>query len=292
MPDRGRGVRRTRVRAVRRPGARAALYDARPRARRSPHCCTTRARDVRCNAGTLWFDFNPVGMVRDASDARLAEGVAEQLLPRLLALRRSMEGVAASDWTEARDPSQRREAACYQVCAAVLVAGIGAWLWSHGTGLPRPLTFHNVETKALGVTLALTALAAGVVWFLLDRSSRLHLVLFEVVLSFAPGLWRRARPRSSTTSAPTRPRPRCTRSGWSTATACGPAAALAATSWSTGGPTTASSGRSRSPAGSIGSSGRANASRWTCAPAGLGIRGCDRCAKASAVATRSYDRQN
>jgi hypothetical protein len=163
-----------------RPGARESVGDL---------LRDTRVRELRCNAGTLWITANPSGMAKTRSDVQLAENLAEQHLPRLLALRKLLQQAASADRTQTRDPRQRIETACYVGCVAVLIAGVFAWLWSQGTGLPRPLAFGNVETKTLGVTLALTAIAAAVVWWLLDRSSRLHLVLLELVLSFAPGTW-------------------------------------------------------------------------------------------------------
>lgn len=151
------------------------------------------ADEIRCSNGALWIAVEPPktdGDPEDTDDVELATIVARRHLDALATLQSRIAGAQATQWDPSRDPAMRIERAFYLAFAATLIVGGILFFWTErSTGFPRVLTTDAADLKALAGALVATGLLGGLSWYLLDRTARVHLVMLELVLSFAPGAW-------------------------------------------------------------------------------------------------------
>lgn len=119
--------------------------------------------------------------------AVIGQVVARKVWPTLVKIRERIAAIQARPWAHERDPALGRQFIIISTTTVMGFAGIAAWLWGEGVGLPRQLTFGSIESHA-----TMTSAGIGVVLLLLvglRRTSRVHLVLLEIVLVGLPGAW-------------------------------------------------------------------------------------------------------
>ncbi|MFO0447748.1 MAG: hypothetical protein ACK52I_03480 [Pseudomonadota bacterium] len=152
-----------------------------------------RVTHVRCNRGRLWLELDATGIVAGGAPSDWLDAVAARHAPALATLQTCLHELPTGEALRAREPFARRETACYAACALVALAGIIAFVFSLGLGLPRPLALDAAERLAGSMTVVAALGLLGTAYALLAGSARTHLVLIEIVLTALPGVWLLAR---------------------------------------------------------------------------------------------------
>jgi hypothetical protein len=145
---------------------------------------------VRCNAGHVWVEFPAKALAdRGAEDHSIVHTLAHQFASKLEKLRARLVAIRAESWSHERDPYAARERFFY-IGAAVLVAlAIVMFFWSMGVGFPRSLLFDNAERLALNTVIGASVLFIAAALYMFRGTSRLHLVLLEILLTMTPAAW-------------------------------------------------------------------------------------------------------
>lgn len=144
---------------------------------------------VRCSSGSLWLEtkrgFSSGG---GSKDEHLAERVMHKALQHLLAIRDRLQKISSTAWDASRDRSVRAEIALYMVLQVIGVAGVIAFLFGGGSGENRQLLFTNTGLWTAGISLAIAAVVLACFVGIMRKSSRAHLLLFELVVLGIPGI--------------------------------------------------------------------------------------------------------
>jgi hypothetical protein len=143
---------------------------------------------IRCSAGCLWVETKAGLCGASKEDERIAEPVAHKAVQHLLAIRDRIQVIAATAWDTNRDHSVGAELALYVFLELLGIAGIVAFLFGGGSGENRQLLFSNTGSWAAGTTLVIAAVVLPLSVAVMRKSSRAHLMLFEVVLLGIPGV--------------------------------------------------------------------------------------------------------
>jgi hypothetical protein len=145
---------------------------------------------VRCNGGRLWIECPAKALSsKTLDDHTIVQLLGGEAALKLATVRERLSSIHANDWSGERDPYIARAWFFYAVSAAVGALAIVSFFWSARLGFPRSLLFDNAER------LAVTSAAIGVLTFIaaavlaLRGTSRLHLVLLEIVLTVSPAAW-------------------------------------------------------------------------------------------------------
>jgi hypothetical protein len=149
-----------------------------------------RGSSVRCNAGHVWVEFPARAVAnRNGDDLSIVQALATEFAATLETLRARLVAIRADGWRSERDPYAARERFFYITAALLVVLALVMFFWSMGLGFPRALLFDNAERLAVNTLAAGAAIfvAAAVYWF--RGTSRLHLVLLEILLTMAPAAW-------------------------------------------------------------------------------------------------------
>ena len=145
---------------------------------------------VRCNGGRLWIECPAKALssktVDDHTIVQLLGGAAAE---KLAALRDRLSAVHADSWSKERDPHVGRAWLFYAAVAAVGALAIILFFWSMALGLPRSLLFDNAERLAVIAAAIVVLIFITAAVLALRGTSRLHLVLLEIVLTMTPAAW-------------------------------------------------------------------------------------------------------
>ncbi len=148
------------------------------------------AAELHCTHGRLWISC-PVSQPDETerNDAQVVAEFTPQVLPKLLQLRDRVSAIAKEPWVHQHDPQWRRRQWIVGLCAALGVAGVLAYFWHGGAGLPHQMVFESIDRwsgwAAVGAVAMLLILLLG----LIRRSAYTHLILIEIVLVGVPGAW-------------------------------------------------------------------------------------------------------
>lgn len=144
---------------------------------------------IRCSAGCLWVETKPeLGAHSQGHPERIAERVVNRALKLLLAIKDRLQAITSTAWSPARDRSARAELVLYVLLEVLGLAGIVAFFFSGGSGENRQLLFTNTSLWTIGITLAIAAVGIPAFVALMRKSSRTHLLLFEIVVVGIPGV--------------------------------------------------------------------------------------------------------
>jgi len=145
---------------------------------------------VHCAGGRLWAEYRGKDFPdRTAPDIVIARQFGGEVAPVLAKLRDRLTAIRVEQWQDKRDPHVTREWIFYGASVALAAVAVLMFLWSMGMGFPRSMLFDNAERLALGVTgIGVLALLAAAV-LMLRGTSRLHLVLIEILITMAPAAW-------------------------------------------------------------------------------------------------------
>lgn len=109
-------------------------------------------------------------------------------MEHLLAIKDRVQTIASTAWDTTRDRSVRAELTLYMVLELLGIAGIVAFMFSGGGGENRQLLFINTGLWTAGMTLAIAAVVLPSFVAIMRKSSRAHLLLFELVVLGIPGV--------------------------------------------------------------------------------------------------------
>lgn len=144
---------------------------------------------VRCSAGCLWIETKPELGVQPQGDPELiAVRVVSRALKLLLAIKDRLQAITSTAWSPARDRSARAEVVLYVLLEVLGFAGIVAFFFSGGGGENRQLLFTNSSLWTIGITLVIAAVGVPAFVALMRKSSRTHLLLFEIAVVGIPGV--------------------------------------------------------------------------------------------------------
>lgn len=144
---------------------------------------------IRCSAGCLWVETKPgLGAPSQGDPERIALPVVNRALKLLLAIKDRLQAITSTAWSPARDRSARAELVLYVLLEVLGLAGIVAFFFSGGSGEHRQLLFTNTVLWTIGITLAIVAVVIPAFIAIMRKSSRTHLLLFEIVVVGIPGV--------------------------------------------------------------------------------------------------------
>jgi len=147
-------------------------------------------KSLHCADGTVWIVMTKFDDAwRELDDDYLALAVKQSVGTDLIEVRERLQEVRAAPWTSDRDPVAARQQVLLAVSFVIGVAGIAAFLWSLGSGLPIQIVYDAIERRSLVVTAIVAAIFLGVLVTMIGRTSRTHLVLLEIVFVALPGAW-------------------------------------------------------------------------------------------------------
>jgi hypothetical protein len=118
----------------------------------------------------------------------MAVSVANKAVKLLLAIRDRLQAITSTAWNPARDRSARIELVAYVLLEVMGVVAIGIFIFGGGSGENRQLLFTNTGLWTSGLTLAVAAVAIPAFVALMRKSSRAHLLLFELVVVGIPSV--------------------------------------------------------------------------------------------------------
>jgi len=145
---------------------------------------------IACARGRLWATLCRVDAAfRAKGDDEIADLLAATIRPDLALLRDRLGAIGLRPWSEDRDPVEQREHWLLMATSVIGIAGIAAFFWGEGVGLPRQLAFTAIESHATILTAIAGAVLFALLVSLIGRSSRTHLVLIEILLVALPGAW-------------------------------------------------------------------------------------------------------
>lgn len=142
---------------------------------------------IRCSGGCLWLatrGFN--GAKGDAE--RMAESVAHRAMKHLVAMRERIRAIKAVAWATRRDRSAIVEIALLVALELMGLVAIIAYFISGGSGENRQLIFTNTSLWTIAATFAVFLVLLPIYLAPMRRSSRSHLLLFEIVLIGVPAV--------------------------------------------------------------------------------------------------------
>lgn len=146
---------------------------------------------VHCDAGSIWVPLKPAaaGADRRLEDAAIAAALAPTVVPRLTVIRDAIAQRPLPFWSDAEDPTLRHQSMLLWATAILGGLGLLAWLFEGDGAVPRLLHTDRVDLvatfTALSSAIALLVGAAA----LLRHTSRMHIVVLEILLTALPGAW-------------------------------------------------------------------------------------------------------
>jgi hypothetical protein len=144
---------------------------------------------VRCSAGCLWVETQPgLGAQPQGDPELIAVRVVNRALKLLLAIKDRLQAITSTAWSPDRDRSARAELVLYVLLEVLGFAGIVAFFFSGGRGENRQLLYTNTSLWTIGITLAIVAVGIPAFVALMRKSSRTHLLLFEIAVLGIPGV--------------------------------------------------------------------------------------------------------
>jgi hypothetical protein len=148
------------------------------------------AKALRCNAGRLWIECPAKAAPnRSLNDHAIVQLLGDDVAPKLATMRDVLTPLRAESWTPERDPHVARERFFYVLAVALIIIALCSFIWSMGLGFPRSLLFDNAERLAVNTAVLGTVIFVAAAFFMLRGTSRLHLVLLEILLTMAPASW-------------------------------------------------------------------------------------------------------
>ncbi len=149
-----------------------------------------RVRAIRCHGGSLWVDLHRIGREQDeGTAAAVAAALLPAVGPGLEKVGERLVAIQARPWTTERDPAESRQQILLMASSVIGIAGIAAFLWMEGVGLPRQLLFDVINRNAAILAAMVGAIFLVVLATLIGRTARTHLVLLEMLLVTLPGSW-------------------------------------------------------------------------------------------------------
>ncbi len=126
---------------------------------------------------------------KGTADPEVGRMAARNALQFLLRIRERLASVPTGEWSHERDPGLTWQFAIVATTTTLGILSVGCFFWTQGIGEPRQLAFDRIETLA-----ALIGAGAGIVLMLMlmrlmSGTSRVHLVLLEILLVGIPGAW-------------------------------------------------------------------------------------------------------
>jgi hypothetical protein len=145
---------------------------------------------IHCSRGRLWVSLRRIEAgLRSRSDEEIGDLLASGIEPDLARLRERLAAAGSFSWTGSRDPAEEREHWLLLSTSVIGIAGILAFFWGEGIGLPRQLVYTAIESRATSLTVIVAATLLALLILFIGRSSRTHLVLIEILLVALPGAW-------------------------------------------------------------------------------------------------------
>jgi len=147
-------------------------------------------KSIECARGYVWVTLHKIAPgEKGRTDEEIAVPLAAGVRPNLATLRDRLRAIGSRPWTDDRDPALEREHWLLIATSVIGIAGIAAFFWGEGLGLPRQLVFAAIESHAMLLTLIAGAILLALLVSLIGRTSRTHLVLMEILLVALPGAW-------------------------------------------------------------------------------------------------------
>ncbi len=109
--------------------------------------------------------------------------------PGLAKVQERLAAIQSRPWTPERDPAESRQQILLMASSVIGIAGIVAFFWMEGVGLPRQLIVDVINRFAAILAMVVGAIFLLLLATLIGRTARTHLVLLEILLVTLPGAW-------------------------------------------------------------------------------------------------------
>lgn len=153
------------------------------------------AKRIDCESSRLWVTLGkPLddrGEDDEDDDARIAAHAASRVLEPLIRCRERLASLTLEAWSDENDPATQHARLLNGVMFALAVAGLAAFFLGEfkGSSVPRMLVWDRTEICAWVAALVSGGMIISAAVYLLRGSSRLHLIVMEVLVSAMPGTW-------------------------------------------------------------------------------------------------------
>jgi hypothetical protein len=144
---------------------------------------------VQCLRGKLLVEMDNRGFDYSQSNQDVARVASGLVLQTLLKIRTRIKASGAQIWSSDRDPRERLETFLLTLTSILGMAGVVAFFYGLGEGMPRQIVRANIERYGVEAGLATSIVFILLLIVALRVCSRTHLILMEVILIGLPSAW-------------------------------------------------------------------------------------------------------